>query len=528
VIGDPLALARQSELSNSRDTLERCLRRAAWLRDQSFPRVELADKLSRRLAELGAAAAAVDRARALREPQTICVVTGQQPGFLGGPLYTFLKAAHCIAVAQTLQKHWPGAVVPMFWVHSDDHDIDETRHTSLVDGRGQLVRIAADFGRGKPFLYDLRLGVDAAEKTRQCLELLPFGVDTEKVKELLSVREGERFAEQSCRMLLSLFGSRGLVVFEPRDLREELSHSLSRVVAGTGRALAELARSAQALRERGFAPAIGPDDPSIVYMASSGQRERIHYRGELYQLPDGRSLGPQALAAAILGDPGVFTAGVASRLVTECLTLPVVGVVRGPAEIAYAPLSACFMPEPLTPADVPVEFPRYSATLVPRRLVGGADVDGDVVAELVEGREPEGAEPIPPEDAALIARLGALRQSATETLMALEPALKGRDPNLARPFEKTRFTVENAIEQFSQRLEKSARDRANVAATRATRIRSWLRPSGKPQERVLPVAPFLCAGIDALVTAMIERAPFMPTAHEICIIEDAASSPQTP
>lgn len=71
-----------------------------------------------------------DRARfrtqvsALQCGESDVVVTGQQPGFLGGPLYTLFKVATVIALA----RHRSAAgkpTVPVFWSGDDDDDLAE-------------------------------------------------------------------------------------------------------------------------------------------------------------------------------------------------------------------------------------------------------------------------------------------------------------------------------------------------------------------------------------------------------------------
>ena len=61
------------------------------------------------------------------------VVAGQQPGFLGGPLYTLYKALTAI-LARKIEAASGRPVVPIFWVASDDHDFEEVRRTWLIDG----------------------------------------------------------------------------------------------------------------------------------------------------------------------------------------------------------------------------------------------------------------------------------------------------------------------------------------------------------------------------------------------------------
>ena len=70
------------------------------------------------------------------------VTTGQQPGLLGGPLYSLYKALTAVRLADELEKIVGGAVMPLFWVASDDHDWVEASHAHVVDGAGELVRLS--------------------------------------------------------------------------------------------------------------------------------------------------------------------------------------------------------------------------------------------------------------------------------------------------------------------------------------------------------------------------------------------------
>ena len=62
--------------------------------------------------------------QALRTGDADVVVTGQQPGYLGGPLYTLYKVAPTIALAR--QRTALGRpTVPVFWSGDDDSDLAE-------------------------------------------------------------------------------------------------------------------------------------------------------------------------------------------------------------------------------------------------------------------------------------------------------------------------------------------------------------------------------------------------------------------
>lgn len=67
------------------------------------------------------------------------VVTGQQPGFLGGPLYTMYKIATAVALAQRRSEAGM-PTLPMFWSGDDDDDLAEALSPVAWDpGQGELV-----------------------------------------------------------------------------------------------------------------------------------------------------------------------------------------------------------------------------------------------------------------------------------------------------------------------------------------------------------------------------------------------------
>jgi uncharacterized protein YllA (UPF0747 family) len=54
------------------------------------------------------------------------ILTGQQPGIMGGPLYNLLKAFTALRECEVLEVQFPGQkFVPVFWIASDDSDLKE-------------------------------------------------------------------------------------------------------------------------------------------------------------------------------------------------------------------------------------------------------------------------------------------------------------------------------------------------------------------------------------------------------------------
>src|SRR3954468_8393488 len=72
------------------------------------------------------------------------VVTGQQVGLFGGPLFSILKAITAINLAAEAQRKGVDAV-PIFWLATEDHDFAEVNHVSFID-KHHLVRVEVSAG----------------------------------------------------------------------------------------------------------------------------------------------------------------------------------------------------------------------------------------------------------------------------------------------------------------------------------------------------------------------------------------------
>ena len=123
-------------------------------RVQATPRAvpALSSMLLAQLAAREAPPAAREAAAAFEHPGTVAVLTGQQAGLFGGPLYTLHKALTAIKLARQISAAHGVTAVPVFWIDSEDHDWEEVRRcTVLDDTQAPRTVTAADVeGAGRP------------------------------------------------------------------------------------------------------------------------------------------------------------------------------------------------------------------------------------------------------------------------------------------------------------------------------------------------------------------------------------------
>ena len=99
--------------------------------------------LARQLERRGAPAEARQAAAELAQPATIAIVTGQQAGLFGGPLYTLLKAVTTIQLARHVRATYGVPAVPVFWVDTEDHDWAEVKSAHVLDRDGNVATVTA-------------------------------------------------------------------------------------------------------------------------------------------------------------------------------------------------------------------------------------------------------------------------------------------------------------------------------------------------------------------------------------------------
>ena len=303
--------------------------------------------------------AALDR---LGDPATIVVVTGQQPGVWGGPLFTLYKAATAVALAERLAAESGRPAVPVFWVQGDDTDWGEVAW-------GALPR--PDLGISRHRFLDASasrrwVGSGTVSAPAEALDLAAAWKRPAGLFDILPAPAPEELSPSFIRALLSLFGSRGILPLDARwpEIREAgaplwqrylgLHQDLARAVAVRGHALAA----------KGLPAPLGEEASDHGLFVLEGERRR--------------ELDPAGWEAAV-GD--LLTRGEANRLapsvllraVLQDLLLCPVAQVVGTAEGAYlhqlAPVyEGLGVPEP-------ARVPRLRALLAPAGLLPAADRD---------------------------------------------------------------------------------------------------------------------------------------------------------
>jgi L-malate glycosyltransferase len=272
----------------------------------------------------------------LKDCRACAVVTGQQVGVFGGPVYSLYKALSAIRLAWTASRQGLSAV-PIFWLASYDHDFLEISRVTVVNGRAGETRLELPPRAERAPVGPLRIGAQVIQQLESFGELLrasqaPFGEQAIRLLAEVYTPE-ETFSGAFAKLLGSLTDRYGLLILDPqvREVAVHLRELVAQELWGTPSSSLAITAAAAEISRLGFRPRIdsSPDELNVFFVNDQGERVRLQ-RGQLSAgLSDGE-------ARALLAEaPERFSPAALLRPAFESTVLPTLAYVAGPAESEY-------------------------------------------------------------------------------------------------------------------------------------------------------------------------------------------------
>jgi bacillithiol biosynthesis cysteine-adding enzyme BshC len=461
------------------------------------PFERLSSVLARQNRDLGADARALESIELLSRG-ALAVVTGQQVGLFGGPLYTLYKALTAVEVARRTRERLGRPVVPLFWMDADDHDFDEVRRVRILnrDHDVQLLSYETETPTAQTPVGAHRLESSVEALIETLAESLP---DSEFKADALArlascYHAGATLAEAFGRFLLQVSAGLGLAVVNPSDPelkslaaplfeREVLERSESgRRVRETTEALVSRGYHAQATAAAGFL--------NLFY--ASPARFHIDTRDGNFEVAAGRpALPAEELIRLLRAEPGSFSPNVLLRPLYQDTILPTLAYVAGPNELAYfAQLGGVYRH-----FDVPMPLivPRASFSVVEKAQARFLERYRLQIAELRV--DDEAAlnrilrEQSPPE---LERDLERARSCVSEIMQALARDLGAVDPTLTDTVRSTQGKVLHLIGELESRALRALKRKDETLRRQFLSARTALFPEFELQERQLTTLQYLC------------------------------------
>src|SRR6266566_933578 len=193
-----------------------------WAKDESarieYPgdrRVRVADILERQNKAWGASSATLENVQRFRFG-ACALVTGQQVGLFGGPTFSIYKALSAVRMAREAEKLGINCV-PVFWLATEDHDLEEVNQAHLPNADGNLDALgsATQAKKKDEPVGRIGFGAEILETVSRAAGLLGESEASRLLAECY--RSGETFGTAFARLLVRVFSEFEVVLLDGSD-----------------------------------------------------------------------------------------------------------------------------------------------------------------------------------------------------------------------------------------------------------------------------------------------------------------------
>ncbi len=325
--------------------------------------------------------------------RTLFVITGQQLGILGGPLYTFYKIITAIKLSSHLNERFDDYYfVPLFWMESDDHDFNEVNSINILNDSNNLVSISYKEIIEEDELKESVGTIVFDESINGVFEKLNAELrNTEfkaalidKLKNIYKV--GRTFKESFRELLFELFDKYGLIIFDPQH--DKVKSLLKPIFINEIKNFREHTQklvSVSAVLEEQYHAQVKIKPVNLFYKLENG-RYAIEPFDNVFKLKRKRK---QFTEEEILSEaenyPERFSPNVLLRPITQDYLFNTAFYIAGPSEVSYfAQVNPLYNYFNLVP---PIIYPRSSATLLENHLTAFTEKYDIEIKDIFLGQE---------------------------------------------------------------------------------------------------------------------------------------------
>jgi bacillithiol biosynthesis cysteine-adding enzyme BshC len=486
-----------------------------WMRDEAAAirydpgrREQVAGVLLRQNEAWGASAKTLDNIRRLRAGAATAV-TGQQVGLFGGPLFSIFKALTAVKLAEEATRNGIDCV-PIFWLATEDHDLEEVSHVALPGPDGSLQAIVtATQGLPDAPVGGVRFGTEIQAAVDAVGALLG---ESEAVSALRDCyRPGENFGTSFARLFTQWFAEWGVILLDASDpelhqIAEPVYHA---ALERSGEIEELLLARGRELEAAGYHQQVKiTPSSSLLFSLHDGARTPVQRRGSDFVI-DQETVSSAELLKRLASAPQDFSGNVLLRPVIQDYLLPTLAYTGGSAEVAYF-AQAAVVYEALLGRITPVVH-RFSATLIEAKPKIVLERFGLAFTDLfgpVPLREQLAARSLSKDLQAAFERAQA---STKDTLSAIRKGLENLDKTLVEAANNAEAKMLHQLESLQARAARAELLQSEILDRKAAYLSNMLYPNKVLQEREIAGVYFLARYGQELLRSVYE------TIHPDCV-----------
>lgn len=436
----------------------------------------------------------------LGNDNTFAVVTGQQLGLFGGPLYTIYKAITAVKLAQKLSNDFPEfQFVPVFWLEGEDHDIEEINKVTFLNGANE-VTVAEYLVGGKPL--EKNIGATGAVVIDEHIAGLFATLDAQLPKSdytapLMEVlrgyyKPGNTLLKAFAGFFNHIYEESGLVFVNSNDpnLKKLLIPFFTKEMNANSEASKLVIQQSVELEEHYHAQIKAK--ALNLFMFYKGGRHLIEpsENGDYFLKNLRQRYTKEELLTIAATTPELLSANVVSRPLCQDTLFPTAAYVAGPGEIAYfAQLKPVYDYFGIT---MPLIYPRASITLIEEKVQKVLEKYSLALEELFGEIEPvltKVSEQV--SEVKVDALFSMLETKVNEAMNEARFGIQQIDPTLSGVVDGTLGKFQQQFEVLKQKTQKAQQQKEEISLKQLRKASVNIFPNGNFQEREFGVVPYL-------------------------------------
>ncbi len=433
----------------------------------------------------------VNQLQKLGKEDSLAIVTGQQLGIYGGPVFTIYKTITTILLAKQWEKKLGKPVVPVFWLADEDHDFDEVAWFG-ISANEDFKKIVYDEVSTGGLVSDYSISESIHPFKSEIKELF---IDTDFSTDLWKLYDecftvGDTFASAFAKMMDSMFGKHGLLIAgsNTREIKTIVAQTFSDSITKHHQIHEALDVQSKHLASE-YHSQVVLGDTNLFYLDEKRRRVKIERSQNSWKAGD-KEWNEEDLTAEISSVPEKFSPNVFLRPIIQDQLLPTLGYVAGPGETAYyGQMKALYS---IFGLEMPVIFPRLSATLLEsgiERIMEKLPFELNKYSERIEDLDSEYVTLSESHDIEALfnnwkQEIKAISDNPSEIIRDIDASLDGT-------VGKTISGFDTALDNLKGKVYRSVKQQEHTQLQRIRKIKAQLYPGGGLQERMVSFMYFM-------------------------------------
>ena len=450
----------------------------------------ISELLSRQYSKLDPSNLTRQNIKKLSDKKTLAIVTGQQLGIVGGPLYTFYKIITAIKLSRFLSERYDDYnFVPVFWLEADDHDFNEVRSVKIIDEGNSLLTIGYKEEIAEDDLKQSVGLINLDSSINEFFDKLNSSIKETEFKSVIFDRlnnfykEGKSFKEAFRDLVFNYFDEYGLLIFDPQDseVKKLLKPIFKKEITDFRIHTEQLVQVSATLEELYHAQV--KVKPVNLFLRVDEGRYSIEPVENEYRLRRKRkSFTQEQLLELLENEPDKFSPNVLLRPICQDYLFPTAFYVAGPSEISYfAQIKPLYE---LYNIAQPMIYPRSSATILENSIANSLEKYSVGMNDLfidVENIKKKIVNSV--EERSVDEMFDGIASQIESTFDQLKEKLIDLDKTIADSSNRYRDKILGTVNELKSKAEKAQQKKYEVTLRQIDRAAVNLFPNSNLQER---------------------------------------------